>query len=357
MKPIDQNVSDKIRILSFYSIFMVVVCHAYNLTSLSIETNREIVYYIEYLFALELSNIFIPMFFFISGFLFFKNHDLSVFTFKRKIKNRFKTLVIPYFLWCGLWFLIVFVIQLIPMLSDFFEKRLLDMPLWKQIWLAFVDPINYTFWFIRELIFYVLMTPLIYLGIKYLKIYFLIFLCALLFLEQPSLLYVNNVNLFQYLGLFSFTCGAYTSIAKLNIISNFKTSTHLLSIVVWAILIFFNFYVRETYEETHLIHIVCKRITMFVGFFTVWTMYDFINRKYELTNKALYGYRFFIYAAHGVALTYFTKVYVKLIGENDVVLLILFFVSSILATLICVAFAKLLQKKTPKIYSLLTGSR
>lgn len=353
----DKSVSNKIRILSFYSIFMVVVCHAYNLTNLSIETNRDVVYYIEYLFALELSNIFIPMFFFISGFLFFRNHDLSVFTFKRKIKNRFKTLVIPYFLWCGLWFLIVYAIQFIPMLSHFFEEPLHEMPLWKQAWLAFVDPINYTFWFIRELIFYVWVTPLIYLAIKYFKFYFLIFLCALLFLEQPSLFYTNNVYLFQYLGLFSFTCGAYTSITKLNIISNFKTSTYLLSVVVWSICIFFNFYVRDAYEETHMIAILCKRMTMFVGFFTVWTMYDFINKRYELTNKPLYGYRFFIYAAHGVALTYFTKIYVKYIGENDIILLGLFFISSVLVTLACVGFAKLLQKTTPKVYSLLTGSR
>ena len=75
----DKEMSNKIRILSFYSIFMVVVCHAYNLTNLAIEREKDVVYYIEYLFALELSNIFIPMFFFISGYLFFANHDFSVF--------------------------------------------------------------------------------------------------------------------------------------------------------------------------------------------------------------------------------------------------------------------------------------
>jgi fucose 4-O-acetylase-like acetyltransferase len=336
---------------------MVVVCHAYNLTNLMIEKDKDVIYYIEYLFALEFSNIFIPMFFFISGYLFFYNHDLTVFTFKRKIKNRFKTLVIPYILWCGLWFLIVYVIQFIPLLSQFFEKPLHTMPIWRQAWLAFVDPINYTFWFIRELIFYIWLTPLIYLGFKYLKFYFLIILGALIFLEQPSLFYVNNIYLFQYLGLFSFSFGAYASISKFNIVSNFKSSTYLFLAVIWGVFIFLNFYVRGTYEENYWIAILCKRITMFIGFFTVWCWYDFINKKYELQNKHLYGYRFFIYAAHGVALTYFTKMYVKYIGENDIILLILFFISPILITLLCVSFAKLLQKTTPKVYSLLTGSR
>ncbi|MBQ0733098.1 acyltransferase family protein [Aquimarina celericrescens] len=353
----DKGVSNKIRILSFYSIFMVVVCHAYNLTSLGIEKERNVVYYIEYLFALEMSNIFIPMFFFISGYLFFNNHDLSVFTFKRKIKNRFKTLVIPYILWCGLWFLVVYVIQFIPQLSHFFDEPLHTMPFWKKIWLAFVDPINYTFWFIRELIFYVWLTPLIYLGIKYLKFYFLIILAALTFLQQPSLLYLNNIYLFQYLGLFSFSFGAYASISKFNIVSSFKTSTYLFLLVLWSIFILFNFYVRETFEENYWLAILCRRVTMFIGFFTVWCWYDFINKKYELQNKHLYGYRFFIYAAHGVALTYFTKIYVKYIGENDVILLLLFFVSPLLATWACVVSAKLLQRITPKVYALLTGSR
>ncbi len=353
----DKSISNKIRILSFYSIFMVVVCHAYNLTSLKTEKDRDIVYYIEYLFALELSNIFIPMFFFISGYLFFNNHDFSVFTFKRKIKNRFKTLVVPYFLWCGLWFLVVYAIQFIPALSQFFEEPLYTMPGWKQLWLAFVDPINYTFWFIRELIFYVWLTPLIYLGIRYLKFYFILILGVLIFLEQPSVLYVNNIYLFQYLGLFSFSCGAYTSISKLTIVSNFKTSTYLFLLLIWAVLIVFNFYVRETFEENYWLAILCRRVTMFVGFFTVWCWYDFINKKYEFVNKPLYGYRFFIYAAHGVALTYVTKIYVKYIGENDLVLLLLFFISPILATWICVGCAKLLQKVTPKVYSLFTGSR
>ncbi len=353
----DKEMSNKIRILSFYSIFMVVVCHAYNLTNLGIEIEKGAIYYIEYLFALELSNIFIPMFFFISGYLFFANHDFSVFTFKRKIRNRFKTLVIPYILWCGLWFLIVYLIQFIPVLSHFFEQPLHQMPTWKQAWLAFIDPINYTFWFIRELIFYVWVTPLIYLAIRYLKFYFLIFLGGLLFLEQPSLFYANNVYIFQFLGLFAFTCGAYTSISKTNIITNFKPYVYLLMIIVWSVLIFFNFYVRESYVETHWIAIICKRVTMFVGFATVWSMYDFLNRKFQFQNKPLYSYRFFIYAAHGVALTYFTKMYVNIIGENGLLLLFLFFVSPILATLACVGCAKILQKSTPKVYSLLTGSR
>jgi len=353
----NKEMSNKIRILSFYSIFMVVVCHAYNLTNHSIEIERDAIYYIEYLFALELSNIFIPMFFFISGYLFFTNHDFSVFTFKRKIKNRFKTLVIPYILWCAFWFLVVYAIQYIPSLSHFFEKPLHEMPVWRQIWLAFVDPINYTFWFIRELIFYIWLTPLIYLAIKYLKFYYLIFLGALLFLDQPSLLYANDIHLFQFLGLFAFSCGAYTSITKLNIVTNFKAYTYWTMIVVWSVLIFSNFYVRDAYVETHWIAILCKRVTMFVGFATVWSVYDFLNKKFQFKNKALYSYRFFIYAAHGVALTYFTKMYVKVIGEEGWLLLALFFVSPILATLACVGCAKLLQKVTPKVYSLLTGSR
>ncbi len=353
----DKIASNKINILTFYLIFMVVLGHSYNLASLVIERERDVVYYIEYLFAYEISRAFIGMFFFISGYLFFYNHDFLASTFKTKIQKRFKTLVIPYVLWCSFWFLVVYTIQFVPTFGQFFEETLYEMPIWKQIWLAFVDPVNYPFWFIRELIFYVLLTPLIYLGIKYLKFFFLIALGVLIFLKQPSLLHINNINLFQFYGLFVFSCGAYAAIRKIKLVSYFKPSTYVLILVVWLAFMFLDFYVREIYQETYWLAIACKRVTMLIGFFAIWCIYDVLDRKYKFQNKSIYEYRFFIYAAHGIAMIYFTKIYVQLIGENDFALLLLFFAVPILATVVCIRFAKLMQKITPKVYSLITGSR
>tara|TARA_R110000868_G_scaffold317430_4_gene578271 strand:- start:1772 stop:2782 length:1011 start_codon:yes stop_codon:yes gene_type:complete len=336
---------------------MVVVCHAYNLTNLEIEHSKSFSYYIQYLFGLELSQIFIPMFFFISGYLFFNNHDFTRKTFKRKIKNRFKTLMIPYLLWCGIWFLIIYSIQYIPMFSHFFDEPLHEMSIWQQLWRAFVDPINYTFWFIRELIFYVLVSPLIYLAIKYLRFYFLIFLLALLFLQQPSLIKMNNVLLFQFLGVFSFSLGAYFSIEKIKIVTSYKWYVYLLLMLTWSIFIFLSFYTREVFDNTYWVSILVKRIAIFLGFFAVWALYDFLDKKNNFKNYPIYSYRFFIYAAHGVAITYLTKIYVKMIGEHELILLLMFFISPIVISLICIAFANLLQKSTPKIYGYLTGSR
>ncbi|WP_024769149.1 acyltransferase family protein [Aquimarina macrocephali] len=336
---------------------MVVICHSYNVTGLGIERNKDWIYYIEYLFAIEMTRAFIGIFFFISGFLFFYNHDLKVKTFIAKLKKRCKTLVLPYVIWCVFWFFVIYAIQYIPEVSQFFKERIHDMPISKQIWLALVEPLNYPFWFIRELIFYVFLTPLVYLGIKYLRVFFLLILGGLIFIDPPSILSINNINLFQFYGLFVFSCGAYAAIHGFKLISRFKTPVYVLILLSWIICLVLNFNIREWYAESFWLTIVFKRITMVVGFITIWCLYDLLDRKYNFTNKSIYEFRFFIFATHGLAITYFTKIYVKLIGENDLALIALFFITPLITTIICFGMGRLIQKFTPKVYRLITGSR
>lgn len=59
----------------------------------------------------------VPMFFFISGFLFFLKKD----TYTSKWKKRFHSLVIPYIIWCAIGFLIPFFFQQIMGLGHLFK--------------------------------------------------------------------------------------------------------------------------------------------------------------------------------------------------------------------------------------------
>jgi len=59
-----------------------------------------------------LSDLIVPVFFFISGFLFFKGHQWSKTFYAGKIKKRLRTLLLPYCLWNALGILLVVVKKL-----------------------------------------------------------------------------------------------------------------------------------------------------------------------------------------------------------------------------------------------------
>lgn len=66
-----------------------------------------------------LSGIAIPLFFFFSGFLFFKDSEFSLTVYIHKLRSRAKTLLIPYLMWN---FIAILnnIVKMLPPLSKFF---------------------------------------------------------------------------------------------------------------------------------------------------------------------------------------------------------------------------------------------
>lgn len=125
----------------------------------------------------------VPMFFLISGFLFFLKKD----SYANKWRKRFKSLVIPYLLWCFVGFMIPFVLQRVLGLEKMFSgtelKKIADFEAWDYVRM-FWDirqgaPILSVMWFLRNLIVFVALTPVIELLCKYLKFAFPIVLTVI----------------------------------------------------------------------------------------------------------------------------------------------------------------------------------
>lgn len=102
----------KIKVLSFFLVVLVVIVHAYNT---NIQTDPEGLYaisglngFIQEFFCQGLNRIASPLFFIISGFLFYVNLTGQPSDFFRKLKKRFFTLIIPYLFW-SLWGLVFYL--------------------------------------------------------------------------------------------------------------------------------------------------------------------------------------------------------------------------------------------------------
>lgn len=113
------------------------------------------------------TSVCVPAFFALSGYLFFCNapQKPALGWFGKKYKSRFFTLVIPYLLAVVIaWICYFCAMKLAPALvsGEFFADR------WKNpLFVFWTGPINLSLWFIRELIVLVILSPLIWLLVRY----------------------------------------------------------------------------------------------------------------------------------------------------------------------------------------------
>lgn len=137
----------------------------------------------------------IPIFFFISGYLFFANVEKwSGQVYRQKLKRRLKSLLIPYLAW----------------------NLLMAIKLREFSLSIFWQPANMPLWFLRDLIVVSLLTPILYIGVKKLGWWMLVLLLPV---------YATGIWAIQPgptpYALCFFTLGAFMSIRKMNIVETF----------------------------------------------------------------------------------------------------------------------------------------
>ena len=119
--------------------------------------------------------------FFISGYLFFFRTTFSVDVYKKKLKSRIKTLLIPYLFWnfvvlVGHW--IVTVLSPVQLTSGAY-KQVSDYTVCDYLisfWNINGMPVNGALWFIRDLMVMLVFSPLVYWCLRYFRWYILLVL-------------------------------------------------------------------------------------------------------------------------------------------------------------------------------------
>lgn len=117
---------------------------------------------------IAITEVCVPLFYVISGYLYFRNAPLDPQPrwFLEKYRSRLFSLVIPYLIANIIaWGCYYFAIREVPsMVSGFFGDS------WKDpVFVFWTGPVNLSLWFIRELILVVLFSPLVFLLVRYLR--------------------------------------------------------------------------------------------------------------------------------------------------------------------------------------------
>lgn len=354
----DTYLRNKLQTISFALVVLVVFCHAtnltYNFSSETILIKKGLNWYLQTAISDGVAKIASPLFFSISGFLFFYSiQDGSVNEFFAKYVKRFNTLVIPYLLWSLYGILLYFVLQSIPFSKPFFTKGLIsDLSLIEIIEMALLNPIPYHFWYVRDLVMLIIISPILLWLIK--RFGLLVLLVFLIFW-----IFTLNFQIFISRALFFFSVGAYFSIMKINM-NNLKSRNGYLIAVIWLALILLKTTLGfMDFENEFLIGLV-KKASIVAGVISVWCIYDYVFINKDVRNTKLYPlfqYSFFLFAFHEPLLSIVKKALNFLLGQSEIISFMIFVIAPLVTIFLSLLIASYMKLYSLRFYRLMTGGR
>lgn len=315
-----------------------------------------------FLFSKVIFEVCVPLFFFISGFLFFyKTAGFSTEIYLQKLKNRVRSLLVPYIFWNLL--VIIFLLLAQTFLSGSLvsgrNKLILDYSLMDWLW-SFWDtskvnphlnkslPINSPFWFIRDLMVVVLFSPVVYFLIKKLGTYAVIIL-GLLWVCNPFF-YLPGLSTVSF---FFFTAGAYFSINTKNFVVSMRPMLGIVVPLYVLLVVAQLFFLGQSWWAD----LYCAGII--VGLVTVVSVSaHFIDQERWATNAFLANSSFFIFAYHRLPLVFVIKFLFKVLRpQSEVLLLFLYFACPIIIIVLGLLVYSLLKQFWPRFTAIISGGR
>lgn len=319
-------------------------------------TSDHILYSVVFhLFSDEIARMAVPLFFFFSGFLFFSH--LSPFSFsayQAKLKKRFYSLVVPYLFWNIVVLLLYVAMQVfIPGLASGANKPVIEYTFTDYLH-AFWDraegkPVCYQFWFLRDLIVTVIISPLVFLLIRYLKTAGILILGIMWISGFPAM----PAGL-SSVALFFFALGGWYRISG----HDFATDT--MNIRKWTGGLYLLVLIINTFLwfRESAIHSCMHKCGILIGMAAVvgWVTYG-LERNRLHTNAVLSGSSFFIYAYHGMWIALLCKMWVKFLPVTTGTLLLGYVLLPMIILAIGIGAYVLLHCRFPRLISVVTGGR
>jgi fucose 4-O-acetylase-like acetyltransferase len=300
--------SQKIRVLSFVAIMMVLYIHA----CFQEAADFPIALYVQRVIQFSgLSFVANPLFFCISGFLFFTG-VAKVSDCYPKIKKRAKTLLLPYVIWNIIFVLWYVVLGILPGVSQFVNSNVSEYftgGLFGALD-AFISPAAFQLWYLRDLIIYVLLSPLFYVCLKRFK-----WGLPLLLFIAGSLGIIYLPSEIKIWGAFFFVLGSY--IALYSSLDDLKRRISPTMAYVCLAIYILNAVLRPlaiiSLAGTDMIVELC-------GLIAIWRLYDVVvnvNSKFIKRLASWGSYSFFIYLFHEPAFNIIKKLSLRLCGANE----------------------------------------
>ena len=290
----------------------------------------------------------VPLFFLFASYLQFSKND----TYSLLLKKKGKSLLIPYILWTVITIILYLISQTIPQTSVFFQNPINIIRNWRFIdyLKAFtyhdeVYPLVYQFWFLRDLMILIILSPIIKILCSKFPGTMLI-IVSVFAVKGIPIFFTNSTALFFYMAGYFF---AKYKISFFKIADKIKLYEYIFLI---ALTISFDLLFEGRYSFGFL-----KTIISCLFLLKLSTYFIKDEKVYEKTNY-LASYSFFLYAVHTPFLgTAINKISQKVIPLHGILCLVQFLLAAFLTISIGTLLGICLNKLFPRLFKILNGGR
>ncbi len=316
----------------------------------------------------------VPIYYFISGYVFFVGVELTREKYLQKLRNRVKTLLIPYVVWNLIAMILIFL-KMLPIFHQFSSYTttsafsfselihsahvsagtfcLIDPTNGEMISLGNpLAPIDGPLWFLSYLMIVVLLAPVIYWLLRRVRIFPVVLFGVVWFVL--GCLDFDHLYLF-FTALFFFSFGAYMSINRKDMLREFGRCFSL-SMVLYPLLGML--YIVATYLFPEFM-ITIKQLNICVGLLFAYNLATWLLEKGICkVHSFLASAGFFIYVAHMlVCLRIIKMLYLSMSPSSDFAYIVLYVLSAVLTIVLLLITHSLLQRYCPSVLRVLTGRK
>lgn len=321
--------------------------------------------FITQVFGEGFSRSCVPLFFAISGYLFFLSKERTIDTYFTQLRKRVRTLLLPYLLW-NIIFMIWDYLRFYY-LSSFFPNMekpplhivdLLKYTFWGAgepnplFYEPFNSPVDVPLWFIRDLIVMCIIAPLFYFllrgrkGLLILVVIMLCFVCGI----GP------HISGFEPTAVCFFALGAFFGIHEIDPVATvlrMKKSKLVFLSILWGCLCVADVSLYPDFWGQRL-----HGLGIFVGVPVLVGIAAILSSRNIMLPQIVVSSTFFVYGAHSAIIRPLMKCITVLNPPNNAFLLVLdYFGLVIVVTGLCFGVYIILKAIAPGVASLLTGGR
>lgn len=350
-----QYLSDKLRVLSLISIIFVLYIHsgfhADEIEGMVVNDRVQ-----EFVSGM-MGRCAVPLFYVISGYLFFLKVPEGMKSIYGKMRKRVRTLVVPYIIGCLFFVGFGVLMAVLPGVSKYMNSSVMPLfskPIGEILRSIFYDagngtPCAFQLWFLRDLILIVATSPLWYIYLRYLKLAFVAVLFILTYLDVPHV---------PFYPLFWFVLGGQLTKVKIEMGGvNGVINIGLLALCLFLVLSIVELFFPEMIDWKSL-----RIPIILIGIVGAWGLYDaVVGKNFSLLQHqwltTACQFTFFIYIFHEPTLNIVRKLIVVVLGKNEFGYMASYLISPWIFT-VCAVFAGLLFRKyLPRVYDVCTGGR
>ena len=329
----------------------------------------EIYDYISYFFSRSILSLCVPVFFFISGFLFFKN-GFSFQIYINKLKKRFFTIFIPFVIWNLIYIIIYYVDENPIMFSD--NGKVIGIVPWlngntgfilknilRCIWGVFVNfngsgsPADVPFWYLRDLICICVLSPIIYyiFDFNYVKKYGIFLLVFFWVITSKYYLFpyifLRPATLFYMMGAF-FAIKKYNLVVFFTSIGNYIYFGYIINILL------------DLFTKNYEYNCYINKITVLFGIIVAFKISIHIVSKTSYREndimKMIKNTNIFIYASHWMFLYWISyPLYNVCFVGAGLSLTLIYFIQIILCCTLLILIGIILNLLFPRLMKFING--